>query len=298
MHPGVQWAVSDVEAGLFYGLTSLGVEVVRHSGSEFSAAAKGVDAVIVVSGIKITDEELAAARAVCPVYLVFTETPYDQERELRQAALVDGCWTHERASLPAFRVVNPRSAYLRHAWHPERHFVDPQEPTLDVVFVGSGFPERITFFNKIDWTGINLALYGIWDGFGLKESLEPCVKSGPIDNEQAARLYRRTRIGLNLYRRTDKPVASLNPRAYELAACGTFQVSEYRDESAEVFGEWAATFTTPAEAEARIRHYLALPDMRARVAERNRLAVASHSWAHRAEAVVRDLSAWSRLEAA
>ena len=291
VNPGIPWAIADVEAGLRYGLIQHGVEV--QTGMLDAMPQTAVDAVVVVSAIHLTADVIARLRAVGrKVYIVFTESPYDHAHEIAIAAIVDGGWTHERAMVGAFQAVNPAIGYLPHGWHPERHRAgdgDASVPAHDVVFVGSGFPERVTFLNAIDWTGIDLGLYGIWEGFGLKESVESCIKSGPVDNATAADLYRRAKIGLNLYRRTVHPVASLNPRAYELAACGAFSISEARAESRERFGDLVPTFTTPAEAEALIRRWLSADAERAAVCAALPATVADASWASRAAVVVSDL---------
>lgn len=322
VHPGARWSVADVEAGLAYGLTAHGVEVVRYPldariddarqwlagrlpapsstdvlryaslGVVEQALRNAVGAVVIVSAVLLHPDVIALLRgAGLRVYVLFTESPYDHEHEVRIAALVDGGWTHERASLPAFQAVNPHIGYLPHGWHPEVHGVAPPDPSVpahDVVFVGSGFPERIAWFNAIDWTGIDLGLYGVWEGFGLADSLAPCIKSGPVDNRTATALYRRARIGLNLYRRTPRPAESLNPRAYELAACGVFTVSEARAEGAEVFGDVVPTFSTPAEAERLIRRWLAAD--RAAVASQLPGLVAVASWRERARLVTQALT--------
>src|SRR5580765_2776645 len=73
----------------------------------------GLDAVIVVSGMFLHPDIVRLFRRVkLPIFVLFTESPYDLEKELVIAALVDGCWTNERSSLEAFRAVNPRSGYL------------------------------------------------------------------------------------------------------------------------------------------------------------------------------------------
>jgi hypothetical protein len=185
---------------------------------------------VIVSGMFFPLEAIKRLReAGLPVFVLFTETPYDTEAELLWAAECDGVWTNERASLPAFRSVNPRSGYLPHGWHPERHRAsarahDASVPAHDVVFVGSGFPERIAWLNAIDWSGIDLGLYGSWRDFGLKPQVEACIRGPMIGNEYASALYRRARLGVNLYRSRgmrQSPLTivpeSLSPRAYELA---------------------------------------------------------------------------------
>jgi spore maturation protein CgeB len=255
-----------------------------------------VDAVVIVSAMLLhPDVIVLLRRAGLKVYTVFTESPYDHAHECRIAGLVDGCWTHERTVLGAFLAINPNSAYLPHGWHEDRHTADAEDaggPAHDVVFVGSGFPERVAWFNAINWDGIDLGLYGIWADLGLKPQVAACVKSGPIDNAQAAGLYRRAKVGLNLYRRTTTAAESLNPRAYELAACGTFSISEHRAESIERFGNLVPTFSTPQEAEALIRQWVDADGGRGAVQSVLPVLVADASWTARAGQVLEDMRGW------
>jgi hypothetical protein len=266
-----------------------------------------VNAVVVVSGFCLhPDTFILLRRAGVKVVLLLTETPYNLESELDMARLVDGCWTNERSCEAAFREVNPNSGYLPLAWHPERHRADatvPHEdelPRHDVVFVGSGFHERAEFFNAIDWTGIDLGLYGTWPkDIKLKPELRAIAMQN-VNNGTAAALYRRAKIGLNLYRTSKgfslKPgmpqvtyAESLSPRAYELAACGVFHLSHYRAEVSEVFGDLVPTFRTPAEAESLIRRWLPDADGRARIARALPACVAESSWTDRAVRVIGDI---------
>jgi hypothetical protein len=264
-----------------------------------------VDLVLIVSAMLVhPDIIILLKRAGIRTAVLFTESPYDHEKEMAIARTVDGCWTNERSVVDDFRAVNPNTGYLPHAWHPERHYpsaaLSDELPRHDVVFVGSGFRERIEWFNAIDWSGINLGLYGTWKGFGLKKSLKDCIRGEQIGNTMASALYRRARVGLNLYR-TSKGFAhnapkishaeSLSPRAYELAACGAFHISDYRAEVPEVFGDLVPTFTTPAEAESLIRHWLADDVGRARVSAQLPACVAESSWVERSARVIGDVQA-------
>lgn len=263
-----------------------------------------VDAVVIVSAMFLhPDVLIMLRRANLRVTILFTESPYDLEDELRFAKLVDGCWTNERSCVPAFQQVCPRAGYVPHAWHPARHFVspviDPDVPRHDVVFVGSGFAERVAWLNAVDWTGIDLGLYGNWTGLGLAPALEARVRPGPIGNEQTARLYRHARIGLNLYRRSKgwglgpQPeidhAESLNPRAYELAACGVFHLSEPRAEVGEVFGDLVPIIETPDDVSRTVRTWLARPDSRESIARQLPARVAEKSWKERAMTIIGDL---------
>jgi spore maturation protein CgeB len=262
-----------------------------------------VDAVIIVSAMFFHPNVIhLMKRAKLKVFVLFTESPYDIEKELDRARIVDGCWTNERSSVTTFRAVNPCSGYCAHAWNPERHRPGAQAadkvPAHDVVFVGSAFRERVQWFEAIDWTGIDLALYGTWDMLGARSKLRQYVKAGQIDNRRAAALYRRAKIGLNLYRTSIgwgrrapsiTHAESLNPRAYELAACGAFHLSDFRAEVPEVFGELVPTFRTPTEAAALIRMWLADDAGRAQIAGALPACVAESSWVHRARTVIGDI---------
>lgn len=296
------------------------VDVLYKAGEEVVAMAlrHRVDAVIVVSAMFLhPDIMIMLRRANTKVIVLCTESPYDIREELRVTTLVSqpdeyggqavnppsGVWTNERSSLSLFRAVNPRSGYIAHAWHPGRHKPGPQPgderaASHDVVFVGTGFQERIEWFKGIDWTGIDLGLYGSWDRLGKSSPLRSFVRDQQIDNSFAASLYRRAKVNLNFYRKSigwgkDAPhiahAESLNPRAYELAACGAFHLSDHRQEVTEKFGSLVPTFTTPAEAEALIRRWLADEAGRTRVAAQLPACVAEDSWVHRARQVIGDL---------
>lgn len=266
-----------------------------------------VDAVIVVSGMLLhPDVIVLLRRAHVKVVALFTESPYDVEQgELGIAKLVDGCWTNERNSVERFAAVNRNVRYLPAAWHPGRH--TPAAPATadlnhatahDVLFVGSGFPSRIDWLSAIDWTGIDLGLYGTWQNITRRHPLRPFVRDWTIANDQAAALYHRAKIVLNLYRDSvvvsptvtlQAPGESLNPRAYELAACGVFALSEQRAESAEIFGDRVPCFTTPEDASRLIRRWLPDAAGRARVAGQLPALVAESSWTVRAAQVIGDL---------
>lgn len=262
-----------------------------------------VDVVIVVSAMLLHPDVLVRLRdAGKRVVVLFTESPYDHEHEIKVAKLVDGGWTNERSVVAEFRKVNPHFGYLPHGFDPLVHRtdtpIDDSVPAHDVVFVGTGFQERYRWFNSIDWSGINLGLYGSWKASLLNKQVRKCIQGGPIDNARAALLYRRAKLGLNLYRTSKgwgaqapsiSHAESVNPRAYELAACGAFFLSEFRSESPEVFGDLVPMFRSPIEAAGLMRRWLADDAGRTRIAAALPAAIAEASWMHRTTTVLGDL---------
>ena len=270
------------------------------------ALAHEVDWVLVVSGMFVPLPFVNLLQlAGLPVAMLATESPYDEEHELRWAQYCDLVWTTERSSLPAFQRVQPRSGYLPHAWRPSVHTAqadagDRDVPQHDVVFVGSCFDERLELLEAIDWSGIDLGLYGNWDRVPATSPIRPYIRESIIDNAQAAALYRRAKIGLNLFRESigwsiGAPriahAESLNPRAYELAACGCFHLCQARAEVDERFGALVPTFRTAAECATLIRLWLRHDHRRSRVAAQLPATVAGDTWQHRGRQMAIDLRA-------
>ena len=238
-------------------------DIQYHAGQEVVTRAlrDDVDWVLVVCAAYLHPDVLVLCRrAKLPLAAVFTESPYDDPEQAKVAPLFDVCFTNERASVAPLRAANPNTHYLPVGYDPAQH--GPQmngaAPAHDVVFVGTGFASRTELLSCIDWTGIDLGLYGSWDHVDAGHPLRPHVRGGLVDNATAGALYRQARIGLNLYRQPGEGVAaeSLNPRAYELAADGVFTLSHHRAEVGERFGGLVPTFATPEELERRVRRYL------------------------------------------
>ena len=80
----------------------------------------------------------------------------------------------------------------------------------------------------------------------------------------------------------------MNPRTFELAGCGAFQLVDKRELLPELFApDELATFSTMDELEERIEYFLAHPDERAVYARKGRERVlAAHTYAHRMQTLL------------
>lgn len=283
------------------------------------------DWLVVVSGMYFHPDALVLARrAGIKTAILLTESPYDYEKEWEVARLADLCWTNERTAVAPLRSANAQTHYLAHAYHPERHtpeasgttskdspFYRPELETVpahDVVFVGTGFQERVDLLSAVDWTGINFGLYGTWllPSRHRLRKFTPLGQSGIVENTSTAALYARAKVGLNLFRQSKGfgkhalrllGAESLNPRSYELAATGCFHISDRRPEVGEVFGDLVPTFDTAEELTQLLRHWLGADAERARRAALLPEAVRGHSWVDRAGQVVADLRRAARRDA-
>jgi hypothetical protein len=324
IHPGHSHSTADVFTGLCAGLEACGAEVIPYpldaaldvnqkaralldehdpeiapAFDPYAVSAhaiigraiwREVDCVIAVTGQNLHFGAVGTLRkAGILTALVCTESPYTTlERERYNAAHYDVIFTNDKAAVGLF---DKPAVYLPAAYNPTIHTVDgPRAPDApDVFFVGSGFPERHALINGVDWEGITLHLSGaLW---GERRRL--------MDNAEAATYYRAASISLNHHRTTRdyagglhipaNSAYSLGPRAYEIAACGGFQLmDDSRPEAREVFGGSLATYRAgdSADLERQIRYWLAHPSERTLVAAAQHAAILSRSWTARAGAVL------------
>jgi hypothetical protein len=260
------------------------------------------DWVVVVSAAYLhPDVLILARRAGLRLCGLFTESPYDDAEQAKIAGLFDVCFTNERASVARLREANALTFYLPAAYDPAAHGPEACAPTSrprtgervpahDVVFVGTGFSSRERFLACVDWTGIDLGLYGSWGQVTAGHPLAPYVREGLVDNARAGALYRAAKVGLNLYRGTGGEKAeSLNPRAYELAADGVFTLSQPRAEVAEKFQDRVPCFSEPEELGALVRGYLGQPRTRAGMGASLPRRVRQDTYQHRAADLVAHL---------
>lgn len=263
------------------------------------ALANEVEVIILASAVAVhPNGVIIAKRAGFPVAVLHTESPYEDENQAEFSQWCDVTFTHERFSAERYGW-----HYLPHAYDPAVHHpvrrdkrkvpiltANGKSSTCDVLMLGTGWPERTDLLAAIDWTGIDLRILGVWPDIKKGHPLERFYTNGVVDNKAAPRLYAASKICLNFHRNHPR-AESLNPRAYEIAACGGFQLSDPRAEVGEIFGDSVPTFTNAAELQHQIRHYLAHPAERKAMAERARLQVQGHTFTVRAAEMINVIQA-------
>jgi spore maturation protein CgeB len=189
------------------------------------------------------------------------------------------------------------SIYLPLAAQPDFHFPfslsaeDNKIYGADVSFLGAGYPNRRLAFRKLIHHG--LKIWGTeWDGDHV---LEPYVQLGGrrISSEECVKIYNATKINLNLHSsvETDKLVSGgdfINPRTFELAACGAFQLVDRRQLMPEAFAaDELAVFDSLEELDHKIEYYLNHKDERELTARKGRMRVLKdHTYAARMQKLI------------
>jgi hypothetical protein len=180
---------------------------------------------------------------------------------------------------------------MPHAYRPIVHCPGRAEKNLaaDLAFVGTGFESRIEFFEAMDLDGLDVLLAGHWQRLSEDSPLRKYVAhdiKDCIDNVEGVRIYRSSKLGMNLYRRETEDGDShagwaLGPREIEMAATGLFFLRDPRGEGDEVF-PMLPTFTTPAEASELTRWWVEHDGLRAEAARQARKAIADRTFANNA----------------
>lgn len=251
------------------------------------------DLLVVVSGFFVDPAvmELARIRGTT-VVLAFTESPYEDDRQVLLAGAADHVLVNDPTNLDRFRAVNPSTHYMPHGWNPKVHF--RREPRAewrsDFAFVGTGYASRIEFLEAIDWSGLDVTLGGNWQALDVDSPLRRFICHDVefcLDNDDAADLYSSTRASANIYRReanADDLVDgwAMGPREVELAALGTFFLTEERGENREVL-PMLPTFDGPGDLADQLRWWLRHDSARDNAARAAQAAVADRSYPHLAQ---------------
>jgi len=183
--------------------------------------------------------------------------------------------------------------YLPLAADPDVHRpldLSPQEQEefgSDISHVGAGYHNRRQVFTTL--LDYDFKLWGNdWDDAGpLAGVLQR--RGERLSAEDSVKVFNASRINLNLHSSTYHEAVNpfgdyLNPRTYEIACCGAFQLVDERRYLAENFqvGEEIAAFHDLKELRDKTDYYLASPQERIQIAHAGRGRVLrEHTYRHR-----------------
>lgn len=220
------------------------------------------DVLLLVSGFFMPPAFLEhIQRSGIAVVIIHTESPYEDDRQLQLAPYAHLNLINDPVNLDRYTAVAP-TLYLPHSYRPAVHH-PPKSGTprdLDFAFVGTAFGSRLEFFSRLDLSGLKMLFAGNWQALPDDSPLRPFIAQELghcLDNTATADVYRRTRVGLNLYRREAERAelvtgVAIGPREVEMAACGMFFLRDPRPESDAIFS-MLPTFADPEDAAEQIR---------------------------------------------
>lgn len=208
----------------------------------------------------------------------FTESPYLDDMQLKYARYCDLVYLNDKYSLPKFDPDNSRYVtYLPHSYNPKIHFAGKvdEEYKSDLLFCGTPFYERSKILSELNFDNINFKLFG-FDKYNVEPEhykvLQGYTNStnndyGILDNKELAKHYRGAKVSLNIHRtrsEIDKDTNEINnytdaysvgPRLYEIAACGSLIITDYRKEAEDLFGDSVVFFEGSDQLQEKISYW-------------------------------------------
>jgi spore maturation protein CgeB len=177
----------------------------------------------------------------------------------------------------------------------------PPEYRAQVSFMGAGYPNRrriladllTNYWLKSERAAEDFKIFG--SGWANSEPVvtERLFEKGRrVSPEECSLIYAGSQINLNIHSSNGfgfhPDSAFVNPRTFELAASGAFQLVDRRPLLAEVFSEEeVAVLDQPEQLPEKIEYYLARPKLRQDMGAAARARViAQHQYTHRLEAIL------------
>lgn len=235
--------------------------------------------VLIVKGAHVAPDTLAAIRLETGAQLVnyATDDPFNPlvSTPALRASIpqYDLYACTKRAIIEDVRAAGGKHVlYVPFAYKPLVHF--HEEPaseweesrfSSDVLFVGGCDGDRIPYFEALinDVPNLDLGLYGgFWD---RHPTLARYHRGFAVGRDYRLALGS-AKIVVNLVRKANRDGHVM--RTFEIPATKAFMLAERTPEHLELFrdGREIVCFSTPTELVAKVRHYLARPEERARIA--------------------------------
>ncbi|MEK8131259.1 glycosyltransferase [Paenibacillus filicis] len=234
------------------------------------------DIVIVLDGMNYAVERIDAIRAMgirTAVWL--TDDPYYTDITLPMVLHYDTVFTLELECVDLYRQNGSAQVhYLPFAANPNifRPKPIPLEFRYDIGFIGSAYWNRAYFFDQVAPFLAKRHTYisGIWwDRLKNYKLLSNKIELGKwMGAEETAVYYNGMKISINLHRSVADEsfnknsrligAVSPNPRTFEIAACGTLQLTDVRSDLARFYtpDHEIVTYASPEELKYKIDYYL------------------------------------------
>lgn len=240
--------------------------------------------------------------------IIHTESPYQDDEQLMRSQYATLNLLNDPVNLEEYAALAP-SMYMPHSYDPDIHYPGGVKgKDLDFSFIGTMFKSRMEFFEELfstlDIDSMKIALGGAaWDGAHLDNS--PLLRyvghprDEAVDNQETADTYRRSRLGINFYRRESEKAHmgegwAIGPREVEMAACGIPWLRDPRGESDELF-PFLPVFKTIEEAADLLRWYMADEDRRGALGRKARNAVRDRTFLNHANMLMDEMSQFGLL---
>ena len=256
------------------------------------------DLFLSVFGFGVSPRTLAAVRAAgVPSACWWINDPFQFERSLQRAPHYDWVFSNSAVCAQWYRERGvAASAFLPTACEPSVHRPVPPvaADACELCFAGDWSPLREQVVTALA-RRFEVRVFGPWGRKLAPDSpLRPLLRDGFFTPDDMAAMFSSAQVVLNLHSWCGRFDHGVNPRLFEAAACGAFQVVDDKREIASLFtpGAELAAVPGPDDFAQAVIDALADPAGRARAGRAAlRRALAEHTYRHRMASLISAMGA-------
>lgn len=213
-------------------------------------------------------------------------------RDFAQIGAFHRYFTNCRGILPDYvKAGVDNTRFLPVGVDPTIHRYEAAEPEHDVLFAGDWHPLRQQVLEQLAGE-FRVALMGPWQSRKIASDspLRKClIHRGFFTPQEMAHAFNRAKVVFNLHTWYGRWNYGINPRLFETAGCGAFQLSDFKDEIPDLYApdKEIVLYRDTAELPGLLRHWLP------RAAERKAIgqaaltrSLAEHTYKHRMRALL------------
>jgi spore maturation protein CgeB len=274
---GLKGPFPDLDAAVLSALRAQAAEVIEAGPGQQLAELAGrhrPDLVLVMHGTMVPEAQVSAVRALgvkTAIWLV--DEPYVTDVTLRLAPAYEYIFTHELSAIPLYQSRGCQVFYLPLGVNSAVYMPKYVPPAYqsDICFIGNAFPNRVQLIDRLApfLAARDTRIVGLlWRRLKRYSRLQRGIRLAWISASEAADYYNGAKIVINIHRAHEDrlhnrnsrnlPGLSINPRTYEIAACGALQLTDVRHDLTDHYtpGVHLETYANPAELMEKAAYYL------------------------------------------
>ncbi|WP_091738231.1 CgeB family protein [Marininema mesophilum] len=218
-----------------------------------------------------------------PIGLWVVNDPYHLTDYEWMVPSYDFMLTQDSGCVPYYRNVKKRPAFhVPLAVNPVLYRPMNVSPTYqsDICFVGSAWPGRLPFFDRLRVLLMKKKFLIIgegWEKLKYYHQLKRGIRTNKIPPDEVSRYYNGAKIVLNIHRTSDDlgrnprkvPALTPNNRTFDIAACGAFQLASKRYDLGRYYqlGKEMVDYSDITDLKRKMIYYLNHEQQRKKIAE-------------------------------
>jgi spore maturation protein CgeB len=215
-----------------------------------------------------------------PIGIWVVNDPYDLMIHEKLVQPYSFVITQEASCVSFYARKNKPAIYLPLATNPQKYYPMnvPKKYLYDICFIGNAWPDRVPIFDKLTPFLLSKKFIIIgkrWSKLKNYNKLKPFIIDITIPPKEVVKYYNGTKIVLNIHRghndvkknHLNLPAYTPNNRTFDIAACSSFQLCNYREELNNMYkiGDEIVCYSTLEDLKDKINEYLKNDQNRKRI---------------------------------